>query len=137
MSAFLFDRLHNGLGRVLDLRQAQHGITASNIAHASTPGYRARYIPFDQILARAVGKGSQLELSRTDRRHVLSPGADPENPEVVEIDPPPWAADQNSVDPEREAVRMTENSLMYDAVSTGLSRRIAMLRYAASDGRQA
>jgi flagellar basal-body rod protein FlgB len=135
MSAFLFDRLHNGLGRVLDLRQAQHGITASNIANASTPGFRARFIPFDQIRARAVGRGDTIELTRLDPRHVMSPGADPARPEIEEIEPPPWAADGNSVDPEREVVRLTENQMMYEAVSTGLSRRMAMLRYAASDGR--
>jgi flagellar basal-body rod protein FlgB len=135
MSAFLFDRLHNGLGRVLDLRQAQHGITASNIANATTPGFRARFIPFDQILARAVGRGDGVELTRLDPRHVMTPGADPARPEIHEIEPPPWAADGNSVDPEREVVRLTENQMMYEAVSTGLSRRMAMLRYAASDGR--
>ena len=135
MSAFLFDRLHEGLGRVLDLRQAQHGITASNLANATTPGFRARFIPFDQVLARAVGRGDPLELTRLDERHVLSAGGDPSNPEVEEIEPPPWAADGNSVDPEREVVRLTENQLMYEAVSAGLSKRMAMLRYAASDGR--
>ena len=135
MSAFLFDRLHDGLGRVLDLRQAQHGITASNLANATTPGFRARFIPFDKILARAVGRGDPMELTRLDPRHVLSAGADPKNPEVDEIEPPPWAADGNYVDPEREVDRLTENQMMYEAVSSGLSKRMAMLRYAASDGR--
>ncbi len=39
MNAFLFDRLHHGLGNVLDLRSAQHAITASNLANAETPGF--------------------------------------------------------------------------------------------------
>lgn len=134
MSAFLFDRLHNGLGRVLDLRYAQHGLTASNIANASTPGYRAKYVPFDRILAQAVGRGDELEMARSDSRHFMAPGSDPSRPEVVEIEPAPWEVDGNSVDPDKEVVRLTENSVMYDAVSTGLSQRIAMLRYAANNG---
>jgi flagellar basal-body rod protein FlgB len=134
VSAFLFDRLHNGLGQVLDLRYAQHGLTASNIANASTPGFRAKYIPFGTVLAEAVGRGSQLEMHRTDPRHFLSPGSDPSRPEVLEIEPAPWQVDGNSVDPDKEVVRLTENSVMYDAVSTGLSQRIAMLRYAANNG---
>jgi flagellar basal-body rod protein FlgB len=134
MSAFLFDRLHNGLGRVLDLRYAQHGLTASNIANASTPGYRAKYIPFDRVLAQAVGRGDPTELNRTDPRHFMAAGTDPARPEVQEIEPAPWQTDGNSVDPDKEVVRLTENSVMYDAVSTGLSRRIAMLRYAANNG---
>ena len=134
MSAFLFDRLHNGLGRVLDLRYAQHGLTASNIANASTPGYRAKYIPFDRVLAQAVGRGDGTELRRTDPRHFHAAGSDPTSPEVNEIEPAPWQSDGNSVDPDKEVVRLTENAVMYDTVSTGLSRRIAMLRYAANNG---
>lgn len=134
MSAYLFDRLHNGLGRVLDLRYAQHGLTASNIANTSTPGYRARYIPFDKVLAQAVGRSDQGQLRRTDARHFMAVGSDPSRPEVMEIEPAPWQVDGNSVDPDKEVVRLTENSVMYEAVSTGLSQRIAMLRYAANNG---
>ena len=52
MSAFLFDRLHEGLGRVLDLRMAQHGLTASNLANADSvagpdgKAYKARQVVF-------------------------------------------------------------------------------------------
>jgi flagellar basal-body rod protein FlgB len=135
MSAFLFDRLHEGLGRVLDLRMAQHGLTASNLANAETPQFRARYIPFDRVLASAVDRNRDVELRRTDARHVSAPSEDAVQPEVVEIEPVPWAQDGNSVDPERETVRLTENALMFETVSRGLSKRLAMLRYAASDGR--
>lgn len=135
MNAFLFDRLHTGLGKVLDLRAAQHGITASNLANAETPGYRAKYIPFDRMLSQAVGRGDTMEMRRTADRHVVGPGADPSNPDVVEIEAPPWAPDGNSVTPEREVVRLNENALMYESVSRGLSKRMAMLKYAAADGK--
>jgi flagellar basal-body rod protein FlgB len=135
MSAFLFDRLHVGLGQVLDLRQSQHALTASNLANSDTPAYKAQYIPFDEVLEAAVGRGEQVDMRRTRGRHVSAPGADASNPEIREIEPPPWAVDGNSVDPERESVRITENSLLYDAVARGLSRRMALLRYAASDGK--
>ena len=36
---------------------------------------------------------------------------------------------------EREAVRLTENLMLYNAVSVGTSRRLGLLRFAASDGR--
>jgi flagellar basal-body rod protein FlgB len=134
MSAYLFDRLHNGLGQVLDLRYAQHGLAATNIANAATPGFSARYIPFDRVLAQAVGRGETAGLKRTDPRHFMASGEDPALPEIEEIEAAPWQADGNSVDPDKEVVRLTENAVMYDAVSTGLSQRIAMLRYAANNG---
>ena len=74
-------------------------------------------------------------MKRTHTLHVHGPGESANSPEIREIDPPPWAMDGNSVNAEREAVRLTENSLMYDSVAKGLSRRLAMLRYAASDGK--
>ena len=135
MSAFLFDRLHSGLGQVLDLRQTQHALTASNLANADTPGFKARFVPFDQVLSSAVGRNGALDLRQTHARHLSAPGMDASDPEVEEIEPPPWAMDGNSVNPERESVRLTENAMMYDAVARGLSRRMALLRYAASDGK--
>jgi flagellar basal-body rod protein FlgB len=135
MNAFLFDRLHHGLGNVLDLRSAQHAITASNLANADTPGFKAKYIPFDRMLTKAVGRGEQVDMRRTHSRHVDAPGSDPGAPEVQEIDAPPWAVDGNSVTPEREVVRLNENAMMYESVSRGLSKRMAMLRYAAADGK--
>jgi flagellar basal-body rod protein FlgB len=119
----LFDGLGDALQDVLDLRRMQHGLTAANLANADTPGYHAREIPFSEILGGIVDgaeRGESLPEAET---------------EVREIDPLPWALDDNSVSPEREAVKLSENTLMYDALSAGMSKRLALLRFAASDGR--
>ena len=129
MNAFLFDRLHNGLGKVLDLRAAQHGITASNLANADTsrvPGEVHSLRPDAVAGGRAWGEHGHAAHRGAAR---ICP-ADAANPEVHEIEPPPWAADGNSVTPEREVVRLNENALMYESVSRGLSKRMAMLKYA-------
>ena len=117
----LFDGLHHGIERALDLRRTQHVLTAGNLANADTPGYVAREVPFDEILSgeiRAAEQGREL-------------GESP----VRELEAVPWALDGNSVNPEREAVKLTENSLLYNALATGMSKRLSMLRYAATDGR--
>jgi flagellar basal-body rod protein FlgB len=120
MSGMLFDSLTTGLQNVLDLRQQQHALTASNLANAETPGYRAKVIEFDRELSRAV-QGSEPT------------GAI--EPRITELEPTPWSVDGNSVLPEREQARLQENSLMYRAVAQGLSRRLALLKYAANDGK--
>lgn len=135
MQSFLFDTFHRGLGHVLDLRSQQHALTASNIANADTPNYQAKYIPFDRVLSDAVDRGEHVQLKRTSARHLPGAAGDPDRPRVVEMEAPAWAMDGNSVQLEQETVRLTENSMMYGAVSQGLSRRMAMLRYAASDGK--
>jgi len=124
-----------GLQRVLDLRSQQHGLTASNLANADTPGFLAKYIPFDEVLAEAVGANEARGLERTHEAHLAAPGADPGELEIQEMEAPPWAVDGNSVIAERETTKLAENALLYGGVSKGLGRRLAMLRYAASDGR--
>ena len=134
MGNFMFDGLHKGLGQVLDLRMAQHTLTATNLANADTPGFKAKFIPFDRILSEVVDRSSHLSLRQTHSEHLPGLGTDPSDPQVEEIEAPPWATDGNSVVAEREAVRLKENSTLYSGVSRGLSRRLAMMRFAASDG---
>jgi flagellar basal-body rod protein FlgB len=134
MANVLFDGLHRGLGQVLNLRMAQHGLTAANLANTDTPGYKAKFIPFDEILGQAVHRGSSVAMRTTHARHNAGLSANIDDPRVSEIEAAPWVADGNSVDLEREAVRLKENATMYMAVSRGLGKRLAMLKYAASNG---
>lgn len=118
----LFDGLGAGIERALDLRQTQHTLSAANLANVDTPGYQAREVPFADVLGRAV---DEAERGNTD----------PASADIRELDPVAWAVDRNSVSAEAEAVKLTENSLMYNALATGMSRRLALLRFAASDGK--
>ena len=76
-----------------------------------------------------------MGMRQTVAGHVNVRGRDHTNPQIDELTPSAWSTDGNSVDSEREAVRLASNSMMYNAVTQGLGRRMAMLRYAASDGR--
>lgn len=125
----LFDPMTNALQRVLDLRQQQHAVTVSNLANAETPGFKAKVLEFDETLTAVMDRA---------RRLTADPGLAAQRvaePRLVELDETPWTVDDNSVLPEREIARLQENSLMYRAVAQGLSRRFAMLKYAANDGR--
>jgi len=125
MSGLLFDGLHRGLGTALDLRDAQHRLTVSNIVNADTPGYRARVMDFDKAIGAAlddIAQGEELSL-------------DPEALPIEELEPEPWVVDGNSVVAEKEMERLISNSIEYNAIAGGLSRRLALLRFAANDGR--
>lgn len=134
MSNTLFDGLHNGLGKVLDLRMQQHSLTAANLANADTPGYKAKFIPFDKVLGEAVSRGSGVSMRTTHALHSAGLEASTSDPSISEIEAAPWVADGNSVDPEREAVRLKENATLFSGVSRGLGRRMALLKFAASNG---
>jgi flagellar basal-body rod protein FlgB len=119
----LFDGMYDGLEQVLDLRSRQHALTATNLANANTPGFKARELDFDTLLSnvmeRSVG-GDRMEESEI---------------QVHEVELSPWSRDGNSVDPEHETAKMTSNTLLYNAVATGVSHRLSLLQFAASDGK--
>jgi flagellar basal-body rod protein FlgB len=127
------DPLVGRLQTVLDLRQLQHTVTASNLANANTPGYRAKVVEFDKLL-ESVMHGAQT-LRTTDARHVGTAGGTADNPVFTELEPPPWAVDGNSVLAERESARLNANALLYEAVSRGLDSHLKLLKFAVSDGR--
>lgn len=123
----LFDGMYDGLTQVIELTQARHALTSSNLANVNTPGYLAKEIfPFDTMLSDVMKKGVQGE--EFDLKANLEDS-------IVELAAPASALDGNSVDLEREAGRLVEDQLFYQAVTGGMSRRMAMLRFAASDGK--
>jgi len=133
MAGFLFDSLYNGLQNVLDLRQQQQGLTSANLANQNTPGYRARYIDFEHTLNDAIYGQGPVAMHKTDARH-MTPG-DTKNPNIIEDDPAPWSLDGNSVHPEKEMARLNANNLLYQAVTKGVAKRLALLKYAANNGK--
>lgn len=121
----LFDGVDAGVQRILDLRLAQHTLVAGNLANTDTPGYLAKEIPFGELLGEVMDRASDGE---TDLPSV-------DDVEVFEREASPLDLDGNSVDAEHDAATLTSNLVLYNALTTGISRRLAMLRFAASDGK--
>ena len=122
----LFDGMYDGLGNVLDLVRARHQLHASNLVNVDTPGYLAKELPFQSMLESMMDKG--LSGDRVDINQEVDGS-------IQELPAPAFSLDGNSVDPEREATLMEQNKVMYEAIVGGMSRRLAMLRFAASDGK--
>ena len=133
----LFEPIVSTLERTLDVRQAQHALTASNLANADTPHYKAQEIPVREVLDGEWTAGD-IELTRTDARHLDASGVQGANETLFPVrtlEAPPWSLDGNSVVLERETARLISNSISYSGVSLGLSRKLAALKFASSDGR--
>ena len=90
---------------------------------------------FEGLLGDAVNRARNLQPQQVHDLHMPGLAGDSDNPRVDEIEAPPWKADGNSVYPEREMTRLTENSLLFGAVARGLNTRMKILRFAATDGR--
>jgi len=111
------------LERKIRFAAARHGVLASNVANADTPGFRARDLRFEEAL-----EGEGLSLRRTAPGHLG--GADPgSRPAAEEAPAAPWG-DGNTVELDAEMAKMTENALLYQAGVTMLSAHIRMFRQA-------
>jgi flagellar basal-body rod protein FlgB len=107
----------------LSLRERRNTMLASNIANASTPGYKARDMDFEREMSRQVGESP---VSTTKARHLDSlagTGGDavqyrqPLNPSL----------DGNTVELSVEQMEFSENTLRYMTTLTFLNRRISGL----------
>jgi flagellar basal-body rod protein FlgB len=114
------------LQAALTYHRERHTVLAGNIANLDTPGYR----PVD-LERRTQGDPSSLTL--THDGHLAAPaGAD----FVTSFDDggklPSW--DGNAVSLERELSKIDANRARYATSAELVSRRLAVLRYAAGDG---
>ncbi len=140
----LFDPTLDLLSRSMDARMLRHGVLAGNLANAETPGYQPREVDFNAALAQAAGHGSPAspQLPSMPAHEGFIPVAQPPQPSVVSagpqvIDKPGTSSasmDGNKVDSDRTLVDLAQNALQYSAAAKAAGKKLALLRYVASDG---
>jgi flagellar basal-body rod protein FlgB len=106
----LFSPTVLGLGRALELYSARHRLLAENVAHAETPGYRAKELDFGQELDRAFETHSPESAAAAD---AAGPRIEPR---------------RDPVDLDREMALLSENSLRVVALSQIVARKYAGLK---------
>lgn len=116
------------LEKAMTFHRERHAVLAGNVANVDTPGFR----PFD--LTRTDAPLGAISLTRTDTQHL------PVGSQVGEVtlsfdgSGESVGADGNAVSMERELAKMDANRVRYLTSAELTSRRVALLRYAASDG---
>jgi flagellar basal-body rod protein FlgB len=107
----------------LSLRERRNTILASNIANASTPGYKARDVDFGREMSRQVGESPVFKTNVRHMDSLAGTGGDalqyrePLNPSL----------DGNTVEMSVEQMEFSENTLRYMTTLTFLNRRISGL----------
>ena len=128
----------NGLNKSTDamaggltFHRRRHAVLAGNVANTDTPGYRPL-----ELERGAVVSNLDLELARTSDLHQDSLGTtDPGTGETFYDDEGAEAGlDGNTVSVDRELAKVDANRVRYTATSRIISKRMAALRYAATDG---
>jgi flagellar basal-body rod protein FlgB len=106
----------------LTLRETRSAMLASNIAHAATPGYKARDIDFASVLATQAGEGG---MRATNPMHLRQAG--PGMADLGYRQPVNPSLDGNTVELDVEQREFAENTLRYQISLTLLNRKISGL----------
>jgi flagellar basal-body rod protein FlgB len=107
------------LEKALNIRGFYHKVLASNIANVETPGYKEKDIDFNAELQRSAGDSpAGIEVHEKS-----DPGG---------ID----GIDGNSVNMEDQIVKLTENTMMFNAFVQLVNKKFSMMRYVINEGRR-
>jgi flagellar basal-body rod protein FlgB len=132
----LFDRTTDALGASLEFRALRQKVLSGNVANAETPGYKAKKMDFEDALQRAIDlDGTIRPLVSSPEHFAIGPGAIGRARADV-YDNPEGAVrnDGNTVDLESEMATLQENSILYKAALQLMNKKLASIRYAATEG---
>ena len=135
--AGIFDRHVGLLQKSMDFRAKRNGLLGSNIANAETPGYKAKDLVFEGALGQAMKAHIPGPMTVTNGRHLDGREIIPlqlVQPEVIRTSNPVGNKDENSVDLEREMVKLGENQVVYQALTRMISHKFSQLRMSIREG---
>jgi len=130
------DRTTDALAASLNFRGIRQNVTASNLANAETPGYKAKVLNFEDALARAIDlEGLNAANKMGPEDFAMGSGAISRAKADIYDNPEGNVSnDGNSVDMEREMATLQENSILYKAALQLINKKLGALRYAVTDG---
>lgn len=132
----LFDKTTSALQTSLGMRQLRHNVISSNIANAETPGYHAQKVDFEEALSRSLDLEGMRNMSTTHESHMIVGGKTAKvRPDIYENPEGAMNNDGNTVDLEKEMSALSENAVLYKAALQLINKKMAALKYAASEGR--
>ena len=117
----LFNSNFHTIKAAMDVSMLRQEIHAHNIANAETPGYKRKYVVFEELLQKVMEK--KVKLARTDPRH-MGEIQEPVRPVVRTDYSTSYRNDGNNVDIDYEMVEMTKNGLRYQVLSRLMSMNI-------------
>ncbi len=126
----MIDRLDAALRfqqEALSLRTQRQSVIASNIAHADTPGYKARDFDFSSTLAQNMERGRRadgMSLSTTSVRHLPAQAPTNANADLAYRIPLQSSIDGNTVEMDTERVAFADNNVRFESGLTVVSSKI-------------
>lgn len=118
----LFDRTSQLLGQMIQGSALRHRVLAANLANAETPGYQAQDVAFSSVLDAAQRQGA-------------ADGAPAPTIRAAAVNDSEATArrDGNTVDLDRQMVKLAQNTQWHNAMLQILAGRLATLKSAIRD----
>lgn len=137
----LFDATISTLQRALDARLVRQNVLAGNMANVDTPGFVPKEVDVSAAFKNLPDAGSPVAQPSAPlvegQMAVEGSGSGSGDSYDLPITSAPSSTpgmDGNGVDLDRTLVGMAENALQYGAAAKAAGKKLAMLRYVASDG---
>lgn len=106
------DRAFSKHAATLDYLNRRQQVIASNLAHADTPGYKAKDISFPEAMKQT--QSPTLGMATTNPGHRATSAASVTG-DIVFRQPTTQSIDGNTVDTQREMAAFTDNALRLEA----------------------
>jgi len=120
--------LVEALRRQLTVAATKQAVSASNLANANTPGFKAKEVQFGDVLEKGLTESQPVA---THPAHIGVPEATVGVREAQGLDP---RRDGNTVELDRELLKMTEASGEFARAQTALTAKFRLVRYAINEG---
>ncbi|MBW2709444.1 MAG: flagellar basal body rod protein FlgB [Deltaproteobacteria bacterium] len=128
----LFEGTFPLLEKAMDLRALKHNVTVSNIANKDTPDYKAFDLVVEEELEKIMGSGKDLGLQRTRRGHfpgkAMGGSGSTVRPKIDNALQFSTKRDGNTVNIDKEMAKLSENNLMYNALTQIISKKFRGLK---------
>jgi flagellar basal-body rod protein FlgB len=134
MADQVYDNTIGGLNAAMNFRLMNQNVISSNIANADTPGYKAQKIEFEDALRNALEISGRLKMEASDPQHFSKADPGRIDPEIYDNPNGVVHLDGNTVDRNAEQVALAENQIHYNSAAEMLRRKLALLRYAVTEG---
>ena len=122
--AGIFGKTLSELTSVMSYRLFRQGVISSNVANVDTPGYTAKDVTFEKELE------GRMSMSVTDTRHI-GPSSSGNTSHTVITDPfSRIGNDKNTVDIDREMMKLNQNNLLYSASAEMIQSKLEALKNA-------
>ena len=141
----IFGKTILSLEKSLDLRALRHDVILSNIANIDTPNYKSFDIIIKEEMEKIVNpldnseNSKKLSLKQTNDKHLLINNSskslsniDINNIKTVSQESLPLSlrGDKNTVEIEKEMVKLSDNSLIYSAEAQAIAKEFQLIKMA-------